>query len=650
MGRRAAVLWGLLAAAAVVATACSGPPPVQGTTGATASVPEPTSIPVPVDRDEVVAAFVDAWNASDWDHIDRLVFDPEVGPGARHREAWAELGVVAAQIETGTLEEDGLRARMPLEVSLELDRLGTWEYETVLGVVEVGDRWFVEWSPQVIHPGLVDGRRLERRRVWPERGTIRAWDGAPLRTDRPIVRVGIEPRSITDRPALVAELEDLLEIPAGVIDEALDAPGVQPDWFVAVAAVRAEDYPDVGPFVEALDGVLVRREFDRRAPTDDYAVQVLGTVGDITVEQLDAWGEPYDATRIVGRSGLELVHEFDLAGTPGGDIRLVDSAGGLVSVLEVFVGEEAVDVVTTLDADVQAAAEEAMNTIENPAALVAVDIATGQVRAVVSRPVEEFGRALSGAYPPGSTFKTITAAAFIENGGSSGTSVSCPPEVFVGGLRFTNAGGGSLGSVSLASAYAASCNTAFVNAATTFDHEVLAAAAGRFGFGLDYSIGLDTASATLPEPIDDAEFAASAIGQARVTASPLHMATVAAAVAGGQWQEPVLILEPQRNRGFEPSRLDPDMVTQLQSMMRLVVTNGTGGAVSSAGSDISGKTGSAEFGNDDPPETHAWFIGYRDDLAFAVLVEAGGAGGSVAAPVAAEFLALLDATREAAGN
>lgn len=595
---------------ALVSAACSGPPGAVGTDATPGPTSAPTVTPQPTELVDVAAAFIDAWRAGEWAAIDGLVFDASVAAGNQHRDAWADLEVTGFIIEAEAIVEDGPRASQDLVVRLDLDRLGSWEYPTTLGLVTVGGRWWVEWSPAVIHPGLVDGRRLERRRVWPQRGTIRSWDGDPLRTDRPVSHVGIEPRQIVDRDALLTELEALLDIDPTEVGDALEAPGVQPDWFIPVATLRADEVPAVSLQLGDLEGVIVRNGFDRLAPTDDYALQVLGTVGAITSEQLADWGEPYDLTSVVGRSGLELVYEAELAGTPGGDVRLVDRGGALVSVLHTFAGREAQDVITGLDATVQAAAEAAVAGVVDPVALVAVDIATGQIRAAVSRPVEEFGRALAGAYPPGSTFKTVTAAAFLEAGGSSRSPVACPSEVFVGGLRVTNAGGGGLGTVPLRSAYAASCNTAFVNAATTMDADALDAMAAKFGFGLDYTVGLNTRGGAVPAPVDDAEFAASSIGQGRVMASPLHMATVAAAVASGAWQEPVLIVAPARHRRFDAVVLDADVVAQLQAMMRLVVTDGTGRAVAGAGADTSGKTGSAEFGDDTPPQTHAWFVGY----------------------------------------
>ena len=591
------------------------------------------------------AEFVAAWDTNEWDDMAALVFDPTAGPGAAHAQVWADLEVVTTSVVAGEIEPDPPRARLPVTVTVELEELGEWQYESIVGLVEVGRQWFVEWAPATIHPGLVDERRLERRRVWPQRGRIRAWDGTALRVERPVVRVGIEPRRIEDRSTLLDALESVLGLDPDEVAEALDADGVQPDWFLPVATLRAEAFPEVADALEALPGVVIRNELDRLAPTDDYAVHTLGTVGPITAELLAELGEPYDATRIVGRSGLELVHERRLAGSPSGDVRLVVPTGDLVAVQATFAGVDPEDVVTTLDADVQTAAELAMANVTDPAALVVIDVASGGIRAVVSRPIDQFHRALGGSYPPGSTFKTVTAAAFIEAGGSAASGVDCPAEVFVTGQRFTNAGGSALGRVSLQSAYAASCNTAFVNVSTELDEADLLAAAAAFGFGAEYSVGLDTAGGSIPPSVDDAELAASSIGQGRVTASPVHMASVAAAVAGGGWQPPTVVLDPAPVAASSIGPLDEQVVADLRAMMRAVVTSGTGGAVAGAGSDVSGKTGSAEFGNDDPPRTHAWFIGYRDGLAVAVLVEGGGAGGAVAAPIAASMFAELDALR-----
>ncbi|MEM7287979.1 MAG: penicillin-binding transpeptidase domain-containing protein [Actinomycetota bacterium] len=623
---------------ALVAGACTG-----GSTEPDEAVPTPEPTPEFRSMRATGDAFVAAWEANAWEDMAGLVFDPEAEPGVRHADVWRELGVTATALSAAPIEEDLPRARMPITVRVQLEELGEWEYETTIGLVEVGPQWYVEWAPSTIHPGLVDNRRLERRRIWPQRGRIRGWDGEALRVERPVVRVGVEPRRIEDRDELLGALETLLDLDPEEVAAALDADGVQPDWFVPVATLRTETFPEVAETLEVLPGVVVRNELDRLAPTDDFAVHTLGTVGPVTAELLDELGAPYDATRIVGRSGLELVHERRLAGTPSGDVRLVDAAGQLVAVQTTFPGVDPVDVVTTLDADAQAAAEAVLADVTEPAALVAIDVETGGIRALVSRPVEEFARALSGRYPPGSTFKTVTAAAFIEAGGSAGSGVDCPGEVFVTGLRFTNAGGTALGRVTLQQAYAASCNTAFVNVSTQLEEEQLLAAAAAFGFETAYTVGLDTAGGAIPAAVDDAELAASSIGQGRVTASPVHMASVAAAVASGTWRSPHVVLDPEPSTIAEARPLDDAVVAELQAMMRSVVTGGTGRAAASAGSDISGKTGSAEFGDDDPPRTHAWFIGYRDDLAFAVMVEGGGAGGAVAAPIAAAFLAELDA-------
>jgi cell division protein FtsI/penicillin-binding protein 2 len=260
---------------------------------------------------------------------------------------------------------------------------------------------------------------------------------------------------------------------------------------------------------------------------------------------------------------------------------------------------------------------------------------------VVSRPTDEFGRAFGGAYPPGSTFKIITAAAALTAGLSPASPAPCPGETFLGGLRFTNAGGAALGAVDLATSLAASCNTAFVDLVAELGADALAEAGARFGVGVAFDTGLGARGIDLPEPVDDAELGAHAIGQGRVTVSPLAMASVAAAVADGTWREPVLVTEPA---GPEPETraLDDGVAEALRTMMRGVVTGGTAAsALGQVPGDVIAKTGSAEFAGGDPPPTHAWVIGARDGLAFAVVVEGGGGGGAVAAPIAAAFLTAL---------
>ena len=208
----------------------------------------------------------------------------------------------------------------------------------------------------------------------------------------------------------------------------------------------------------------------------------------------------------------------------------------------------------------------------------------------------------------------------------------------MGGRTFGNFEDEVLGRISFASAFAHSCNTAFVQqAAKRLDGDELVDAAAQFGFGLDPSPGIPAVTSRVPAPSDRADLAAESFGQGRVTASPLQMALVAATVAEGRWRPARLV--PARRKPKAPEPLDDKVAGTLRTLMRQVVTEGTAATANLPGK-VGGKTGTAEFGTGDPLPTHAWFIGFRGDLAFAVVVEDGGVGGRVAAPVAARFLAV----------
>src|SRR5207253_5495077 len=121
-------------------------------------------------------------------------------------------------------------------------------------------------------------------------------------------------------------------------------------------------------------------------------------------------------------------------------------------------------------------------------------------------------------------------------------------------------------------------------------------------------------------------------------ASPLGMALVAATAASGTWHPPALVTDPPQGPAASPATVAPAVVDGLHQLMRAVVTSGTGTPANLPGAPVYGKTGTAEFGPGNPPATHAWFVGFRGDMAFAVLVEGGGVGGRVAAPIGARFL------------
>jgi len=195
--------------------------------------------------------------------------------------------------------------------------------------------------------------------------------------------------------------------------------------------------------------------------------------------------------------------------------------------------------------------------------------------------------------------------------------------------------------VPFSQAFAQSCNTAVIGAAAGLPDGALGAAAQTFGFGVDYSLGPTTVGGSFPAPASAVDRAASAIGQARITASPLHMATVAAAVLDGTWRSPVLLPGTEGAAAPVTRPLDPAIAGQLRSLMRQVVTDGSGTAADVPGLQVIGKSGTAEYGPGDPPSTHAWFIAAAKGLGIAVLVEDKAAGGRDAAPVAARFLETL---------
>jgi cell division protein FtsI/penicillin-binding protein 2 len=523
--------------------------------------------------------------------------------------------------------------------------LGPVEWNGSLALVHADGGWRVRWNPSSMFPGLRAGQHLTVSRVWPARAAIVDDNGTVVAGNEALVEVGLEPdhiRTPADLQAIKTNMKTLLNVDPATIDAVLHAPGVRPFYFLPVTKIAKDSqYQHIHDTLIPIPGIIFREAKGVVAVDAALESAIVGTVGPITAEQLRRLGSPYTSADAVGLSGLERTYEKRLAGSPRTDVVVVDGKGATARVVKRFPGKAAQPVKITIDLPTQRAAEGALSGVTNNAALVALDTATGAVRAVVSKPDGGFNRALAGTYPPGSTFKVVTTAALLEAGDNGSTPAPCPPALTVDGRQFKNFEGEASGSLDLARAFAISCNNAFIGLATKLPPGALDKAAASFGFNADWSLGVDAAGGSYPKPADQAELAASAIGQARVLASPVQMASVAAAVASGRWHAPNLITEPARPAAPTAAPLSPVVASTLQSFMASVV--GPGGTAAGAGlpPGTFGKTGTAEFGNGNPPPTHAWFIGYRGNLAFAVIVENGGVGGRVAAPLAARFLDAL---------
>jgi cell division protein FtsI/penicillin-binding protein 2 len=584
-------------------------------------------------------AFLTAWSAGDLEKAAARTDSPAAASPVL-AEVTESLAVTEVKAVPGAVPKPAEgKARVPFTVTLTLRGLGDWSYTASLPMRRVGDgdksRWLVTWSPAVVHPKLTAQTRFGRTRSLPPRAPILGSDGQALMSERPVVDIGIEPRRLTAPERAYRALADLGVDPANL---AARVKAAQPDHFVPAITLRREQFAKDEDALRALPGLVFRDQTRTLAPTPTFGRAVLGSVRVATAETLAKTGPLAAATDYLGASGLQLAFQDQLAGKPSGDVQLLNRATrDVVGVLHRFEGAEGTPLRTTLDQDLQSKAERSLAGATKPAALVAVRPSTGEILAAAAAPADSaFDRALAGQYPPGSTFKVVSASALFHDGLRPNDTVDCPTTVTVDGKQFKNYDDlGSLGRVPFSRDFALSCNTAFINATQKLGPDAISETAALFGIGTKWDLGVGSFSGSVPAAESDVEKAASAIGQGKVLMSPLAMAVVAAAIQSGTPRSPSLVAERAAGK-LEP--LPDGIAGTVRALMQDTVNGGTAKVLDLPGKQVGAKTGTAEYGTDSPPRTHAWMVGFRGDLAFAVLVEDGVSGSRTAGPIAKKFL------------
>ncbi|SRR5579875_2805349 len=366
---------------------------------------------------------------------------------------------------------------------------------------------------------------------------------------------------------------------------------------------------------------------------------LVGYLGRATAAQARALGAPYRAGDVIGIGGIEGAYQRELAGLPSLAIRITGPGRRVDATLARFAAVPGRPVRTSIDMPVQLAAARAVTTARTrkPVDMVVMQASTGRVLAVVERP-GGFDRALEGTFPPGSTFKVVTASALAMAGMTPASPVQCPSRVTIDGRAFHNAGYEHLGATSLQAAFAISCNTTFAMLATTrLTGRSLGAMARVYGFNLKPALGIPAVLGSFTLPRSPVDLAADAFGQGTDLVSPLSQAAVAAAVDSGAWHPPLLVISPAPRQTARPHPISPAILATLRPLMRAVVTSGTAAGVGFP-PGVYGKTGTAEYQDGTKIRAHGWFIGYQGDLAFAVIVEGGGYGADTAGPIVNAFL------------
>jgi penicillin-binding protein 2 len=550
----------------------------------------------------------------------------------------------------------------------------------------VGQLWYL----QVLEGGklqeLSDRNRIRIRPVAAPRGILFDRNGLALVDNRPAFTLSFIPRELEDRSSVLARVSVLLRIPYGELEEMLAR--VPADSLRPVRVRRGLSLEDVAKVEERkleLPGVIVEVEPQRVYPTSSFAAHLLGYVREVTDEQIKQGR--HRRGDMIGQTGLERVLDEYLRGQDGGERIEVDALGRPVQIMQREEPNPGAQVVTTVDRRVQEAAERAM--AGHAGSVIVMDPRNGDVLAMTSSPAFDLdrftgnleredwlrliqdskhpflNRALQSQYAPGSIFKVIVAAAGLQEGSLTPMDRTyCNGQFHMGGWTFKDWKEGGHGHVDLRASLVHSCNIFFYQAGLRVGPSALARYAQAFGLGGATGIELSGEKLGLvpsPEwkrqrfgrPWQAGDTVNTSIGQGQVLVTPLQVARMMAAIAnGGILWKPRLIQRVERADGTvlysEQSRmtghvdLSPAVWAFLRGALWGVVNDGgTGGAARIPGLDIAGKTGTAQKvakSDSKRGEDHAWFASFAPahdpQVVVIVLVEGGGKGGQVAAPIA----------------
>jgi penicillin-binding protein 2 len=542
------------------------------------------------------------------------------------------------------------------------------------------------WQLQILqgteYRELSEANRLRIIATPAPRGIIFDRNGIPLVKNSPFFYASIMPNGL-DSHALQS-LSQILNIPVDEIQDKINKNAVSP--LAPIRLKQGLSFDEVA-YIESrrsdFPGLIIEVEVTREYIYGEVGAHLIGYLGKLTPAQAkDPSFEEVPRDAFIGQWGVEKLFDSSLRGIPGTTVTEVNALGRELRLLKGLQPVKGEDVTLSIDINLQQAAEKAFD--EKTGALIAIDPDNGEVLGLISKPSFDpnlfkrgityedwqqlsqderkpiLDRALQSQYPPGSTFKIVTAIAGLEEGViTPDTKVKCKGGLRYGGRFFGCWRKRGHGVVSLHRAITESCDTYFYEVGRRLGIDKMHDYAISLGLGKETGIELVQERAGLipntqwkrehkKRPWFPGETLISAIGQGYVTTTPIQMAVMTSTIVnGGTQYKPVLC------KDAEPVIVGNTDVSQetleiIKKALYGVVYDkgGTGWAARSQLTTIGGKTGTAQIvgiKKDSAllPEKfrdHAWFIAFapveKPRIALAVFVEHGGHGGAAAAPIA----------------
>lgn len=559
--------------------------------------------------ESTLRSFVDALSRGDAPAAAALTGDEAAASDTLGR-LFASLGTdVGFEVTATRREEDSATFTLAATWKFGPEKRNEWSYTTDGTATAAGDDWTIGWNAATVAPGLDQGPLSYSTLVPQPAARVLDRTGAELLTQHVVTLVDVAPGINANDVNTVAAL--LNPIAPGITPASLSADlAAASGKPVTAITLREEDLAPIEARLAATPQVTLRPQTRLLATDRALTSPTLAGLSDLWQQRTDA------------AAGWAIIAE-----TAAGARRVGGQDAKPVG-----------DIAATLDIGMQLAAEAALAPLTTPAAIVAIQPSTGDLLVVAQNtPADAQGPiALTGLYPPGSTFKTVTVSAALQAGQVTPDSiVACPGTENIEGRQIPNDDNFDLGDVPLHTAFARSCNTTMGRLAVNLPPDGLTKAAAQLGLGIDYvAPGMTTVTGSVPVADTSALRVEEGIGQGKVTASPFGMALVAATLAHGSVPAPTIVAGEPGVPDRTPEPLPPSVDEQVQAMMRETITDGTATQLRDI-PGLLGKTGTAEYIDDQ--HAHGWFVGIRGDLALAVFVSDAGSSGP-AVDAAGRFL------------